>query len=60
MLLCVNVSNSKITLGIFEQEKLKFKSHLSSVLTRTAEEYAILLHPFIAAFLFLNSPFKKQ
>ena len=42
MLLCVNVSNSKISLAVFDGEQLAFKTSVAAVVDKTAAEYAIL------------------
>lgn len=40
MLLCVNVSNSEILLGVFNGDTLKFKTKISALSEKTASEYA--------------------
>ena len=42
MLLCVNVSNSKITLGVFDDEKIVLKTSVSATVGKTTTEYAVL------------------
>ena len=42
MLLCVNVSNSKITLGVFDGEELVLKTSVSAAVGKTTTEYAVL------------------
>ena len=52
MLLCVNVSNSKITLGVFDGEDIILKTSVSATVGKTTTEYAVLfksvfdLHPY--------------
>lgn len=41
MLLCINVSNSYITIGIFDEDSLILKTQLSSDNNKTSTEYAI-------------------
>lgn len=41
MLLAVDIGNTNITLGIFEQDELKFTSRLATDKTRTADQYAV-------------------
>lgn len=42
MLLCVNVSNSKITLGVFDGDELVLKTSVSASVGKTTTEYAVL------------------
>ena len=42
MLLCVNVSNSKITMGVFDNEQLVLKTSVSATVGKTTTEYAVL------------------
>jgi len=42
MLLCVNVSNSKITLGVFENSEIILKTSVSATVGKTTTEYAVL------------------
>ena len=42
MLLCVNVSNSKITLGVFDGEDIVLKTSVSATVGKTTTEYAVL------------------
>ena len=42
MLLCVNVSNSKITMGVFEKDDLVLKTSVSATVGKTTTEYAVL------------------
>ena len=42
MLLCVNVSNSKITMGVFEDDELVLKTSVSATVGKTTTEYAVL------------------
>ena len=42
MLLCVNVSNSKITMGIFDQDEIVLKTSVSATVGKTTTEYAVL------------------
>ena len=42
MLLCVNVSNSKITMGVFDGEELYLKTSVSASIGKTTTEYAVL------------------
>ena len=42
MLLCVNVSNTKITMGVFDGEVLSFKTSVSATVGKTTTEYAVL------------------
>ncbi|MBO5747036.1 MAG: type III pantothenate kinase [Clostridia bacterium] len=41
MLICVDIGNSNITLGVFEQENLKFTARLATDTRRTSDQYAI-------------------
>lgn len=43
MILCINVSNSIITLGVFKDDTLLFKTSISSDSNKTAPEYSIIL-----------------
>ena len=42
MLLCVNVSNSKITMGVFDGDELVLKTSVSAIVGKTTTEYAVL------------------
>ena len=42
MLLCVNVSNSKITMGVFDKDELVLKTSVSATVGKTTTEYAVL------------------
>ena len=42
MLLCVNVSNSKITLGVFDRDDIILKTSVSATVGKTTTEYAVL------------------
>lgn len=42
MLLCVNVSNSKITMGIFDGDDIILKTSVSATVGKTTTEYAVL------------------
>lgn len=42
MLLCVNVSNSKITMGIFDGDEIVLKTSVSAIIGKTTTEYAVL------------------
>ena len=42
MLLCVNVSNSKITMGIFNGDEIVLKTSVSASVGKTTTEYAVL------------------
>ncbi len=42
MLLCVNISNSKITLGVFDNDMLILKTSVSADMEKTTTEYAVL------------------
>ncbi len=42
MLLCVNVSNSNIIIGAFNQDELSFKTLVSASSDKTAPEYAVI------------------
>jgi len=43
MLLAIDVGNTEITLGVFEDESLKATWHITSVINRTADEFAQIL-----------------
>lgn len=47
MLLCVNIGNSNIVLGLYAKGRWLSRWRLSTVLTRTADEYELLVHPFL-------------
>lgn len=43
MTLCVDIGNTSICLGVFEQGSLRFKARLASDCKKSADEYAVLL-----------------
>lgn len=43
MLLCVDIGNSNITLGVYEQENLKFVARLATDRLKTGDQYAVEL-----------------
>ena len=52
MLLCVNVSNSEILLGVYKEDKLYFKTSVSTSLTRTGQEYAAIFKSVFSLYNF--------
>ncbi len=42
MILAIDVGNSSISFGVFENEKLKFKSKITTVKTKSSDEYSVL------------------
>ncbi len=43
MILAIDVSNNHVAVGLMEDGELLYASHMSSVKTRTADEYAVLM-----------------
>lgn len=43
MILTVDIGNTSIAFGVFENEKLKFKSKITAVKTKSSDEYAVLI-----------------
>ena len=49
MLLCIDIGNTNIKLGLFEGEQMRANWRISSVSTRLADEYAMLLLNLLAS-----------
>ncbi len=47
MLLAIDIGNSNITIGVFEDETLLFKAKISAQSERSADEYAALLYDLL-------------
>ena len=46
MLLTVDIGNTNITLGVFEGKKLRTTFRMTTIQTRTSDEYGmVMLHP---------------
>lgn len=43
MILAVDIGNTSIALGVFENEKIVFKSKITAVKTKSSDEYAVLI-----------------
>jgi type III pantothenate kinase len=48
MLLAIDIGNTKIALGVFEQEELRTSWHIQSEMHKMADEYAVLLLNLLA------------
>ncbi len=55
MILCVNVSNSIITLGVFNEDYLLFKASISSDNNKTSPEYAVIFKSIFELYNFETS-----
>ena len=47
MLICIDIGNSNITIGVFEDEALKFTARLATDTRRTSDQYAIEIRDII-------------
>ena len=47
MLLAIDIGNSNISIGVFEQDALAFKAKISAQTERSADEYAALLYDLL-------------
>lgn len=47
MLICIDIGNSNITIGVFEGEALKFTARLATDTRRTSDQYAIEIRDII-------------
>lgn len=47
MLICIDIGNSNITIGVFENETLKFTARLATDTRRTSDQYAIEIRDII-------------
>lgn len=47
MLICVDIGNSNITIGVFDKENLKFTARLATDSRRTSDQYAIEIRDII-------------
>ena len=47
MLICIDIGNSNITIGVFEEETLKFTARLATDTRRTSDQYAIEIRDII-------------
>ncbi len=47
MLICIDIGNSNITIGVFEDETLKFTARLATDTRRTSDQYAIEIRDII-------------
>ena len=47
MLICIDIGNSNITIGVFEGESLKFTARLATDTRRTSDQYAIEIRDII-------------
>lgn len=49
MLLAFDIGNTNLTIGLFEDDELRFSWRLETVHTRTADEYGLLVRQLLAA-----------
>ena len=47
MLLGIDIGNTHITLGLFDKEKLIYDFRLTTKITRTSDEYGIILEDLL-------------
>ena len=59
MLICVDIGNSNITIGVFDGDELKFTARLATDTRRTSDQYAIEIRDIIHIYNIERSKIKK-